>query len=66
MRYTNKKKLKKYESILLSTEKPNRGVVIFNPNMNISDIDYPFFIALPDKGLDPELTKKIGTSYVLL
>ena len=66
MRSSNKKKLKKYESIFIPIEKPNRGVVIFNPDIDISDIDYPFFIALPDKGLDPELTKKIGNSYIVL
>jgi len=66
MKSSNKKKLKKYESIFTSIEKPNRGVVIFNPDFGISVIDCPFFIALPDKRLDPKLTEKIGNSYVLL
>ncbi len=66
MRSCNKKKLKKYESICIPIEKPNRGVVIYNPDTDISDIDCHFFIALPDKGLDPELTKRIGNSNVLI
>ena len=66
MKSSNKKKLKKYESIFKESEKTHRGIAIYNPDFGISVIDCPFTVALPDKRTDPKLTERIGNSYVFI
>jgi hypothetical protein len=66
MKTSNKKLLQKIEISLRAKSSSSRGVIIYNPDYDQEEVfkNTSFFIALPDKRLDEELTKKIGKTFV--
>jgi hypothetical protein len=68
MKSSNKKLLQKIEISLKVKGSSSRGVIIYNPDYDQDEIfaKTSFFIALPDKRLDEELTKKIGKTFVFV
>ena len=69
MKSHNKKLLNKYESKIGLTKKRPGVVIIYNPDF--PDFETKFInagsiIALPDNGMDRNLTEKIGDKFVVL
>lgn len=68
MKASNRKLLQKIELQVKAESKSSRGVIIYNPDYDQTKAfaETSFFIALPDKRLDEELTKRIGKTFVFV
>lgn len=69
MKSHSKKLLNKYESKIGLTKKRPGVVIIYNPDFPDFEtklINAGSIIALPDNGMDRNLTEKIGDEFVVL